>query len=255
MANRNVGKQFTQALGALLAGQGFVRAGRRHLFHHWSPAGDAVLVEMQRASGMGPGTVGFYLNIGLVLGPMWEASKRRRALSADDLPATTDLLRFDRLRVPGPDREETWLLTERTLPDMIDLLERAVEEQLPAQLSVLDRETTLRNPEGLFKARAWRYRAWILADAGPSQELDDLLTWPNPRATTPYTSIQSVSGRPREPPPRGGFFWIRAADQKVRVSSPFGRTEDQGRELRKQGSRAFFVSHSRLGSSHWLGAW
>ncbi|MDP9798669.1 hypothetical protein J2S43_007181 [Catenuloplanes nepalensis] len=126
---------------------------------------------------MGPGTVGFYLNIGLVLGPMWEASKRRRALSADDLPATTDLLRFDRLRVPGPDREETWLLTERTLPDMIDLLERAVEEQLPAQLSVLDRETTLRNPEGLFKARAWRYRAWILADAGPSQELDDLLTW------------------------------------------------------------------------------
>lgn len=177
MTKLTVGKQFTQALGALLLERGFVRAGRRSVFHRWSPVGDAVLVDIQGVSGVGPGEVGFYLNIGPVLGPMWQASKRLRNLDADDLPAGTDLFRLDRLRVPGSDREQTWLLTEQNLPKMTDLLERAVGEQLPVYLRLLDRDATLQNAEDLFKARSWRYRAWILADAGPSQELEDLLAW------------------------------------------------------------------------------
>jgi len=175
MAGKLMASRFTRTLGGLLAEFGFVRAGRKPLFHCWSPAGDAVLVEAQPTFTPRRGAVGYFLNVGLVVGPMWESTKRRLGLPADELPDSSVLFRFRRVDIPGRGDADLWEVTEKSLPSVTSLLRQALEEQLPGHLRMLDREATAAQADEIFKATGWQYRAWILADQGPSEELNELL--------------------------------------------------------------------------------
>jgi hypothetical protein len=172
---KSVENAFQRTVGDLLAEHGFVRAGRKPLFHHWSPAGDAVLVEAQPTFTPTPGAAGHFLNVGLVVGPMWESAKRRRGLPPGEPPSSTALFNFNRLRLPGQTGEDLWETTEERLPSVTALLSQAFEEQLPRYLRALDREATAARADEIFQASGWKYRAWILADRGPSEELNELL--------------------------------------------------------------------------------
>lgn len=176
MAGQPIASRFKRTLGDLLAEYGFVRAGRKALFHHWSPAGDAILVEAQPTFTSTRGAVGHFLNVGLVVGPMWESTKRRLGLSADELPDSTALFYFRRVDIPGRGDDDLWEVTEKSLPRVASLLRQALEEQLPQHLRTLDREATAAQADEIFKAGSCQYRAWILADQGPSEELDVLLS-------------------------------------------------------------------------------
>ena len=68
-----------------------------------------------------------------------------------------------------------WEVTEKSLPRVASLLRQALEEQLPQHLRTLDREATAAQADEIFKAGGCQYRAWILANQGPSEELDVLL--------------------------------------------------------------------------------
>jgi hypothetical protein len=175
MAGKSMASAFQRTVGDLLAEHSFVRAGRKPLFHRWSPAGDAVLVEAQPTFTPTLGAVGHFLNVGLVVGPMWEAAKRRRGRPADEPPTTTALFDFNRLRIPGRGDDDLWEDTEERLPSVTSLLRQAFAEQLPRHLRTLDREATAARADEIFQAAGWQYRAWILTDRGPSEELDELL--------------------------------------------------------------------------------
>ena len=106
---------------------------------------------------------------------MWESAKRRRGLASGEPPSSTALFNFSRLRLPGQTGEDLWETTKESLPSVTTLLSQAIEEQLARYLRTLDREATAARAEEIFQASGWRYRAWILAGRGPSDELNELL--------------------------------------------------------------------------------
>ena len=163
--------RFVRELERFLDGHGYVRAGGR-VFRKYSPAGDALVVDVQTARGART----FFLNTALVLGPEYEMYRRRTGRPETELPGTEHGLWRDRVRV---DHEAEFTVTDDATADAVWAAVRpALEEQLALMDELLDRDRLRERAENGELRRVSKpfVRAWLLAAAGDAAGLDALLT-------------------------------------------------------------------------------
>lgn len=176
--------RFTRGVAEQLAGYGFDRDRSGRAFRYFSPQGDAVVVELQVAKGSTGDEKLFYLNVGLVLGPEWESEKRHRGLADDRLPAGHEGILFRRIGFVTLSGGDQWRIAdEQSYDEVSRQVRQRLDETLPDFLRLLDREWIYAQAPELFRARAWRVRAWLLADRGAVEDLERLLEQESARPT------------------------------------------------------------------------
>jgi hypothetical protein len=174
MSARSSFKRFIGGLRQFLASHGYESAGEP-VFRKYSPAGDALIVEVQTSDASDRAARLFYLNTALVLGPEWAMHQRRTGRPASELPRHYHGLGRDRIRV---DSEDRFRITDDASADAVWTAVRPVlEEQLIAMEELLDRDRLRERAEsgGMRHASGPFVRAWLLAAAGDRDGLDALL--------------------------------------------------------------------------------
>ncbi|MCW3818608.1 DUF4304 domain-containing protein [Micromonospora sp. DR5-3] len=167
---------FVTALGDQLAGYGFKR-GKGRVFRRYSPEGDALIIELQTSDHSTKWEKIFYINMALVLAPKWERDRQQYGLPASELPrhfhgTWRQRIGFSRL---SPADDQWRIADEVTAAQVSEQVRRRLDETLPELLPLLDRDQLIERAPQILGAAAWRVRAWLLAERGPSKELEDLL--------------------------------------------------------------------------------
>jgi hypothetical protein len=166
-----------------LAADGFVPDGPA--LYVRSDVGDYVIVELQRSRGTWPDLIPrIFVNMAAVAAPWWDwmrtlhpAPKQRGTAH----PRSAHGMWHHRLHhdTGGRFPDQTWMPTDATkeagaaLGRLIALHLR--HEWLPLLLSMLDRDTLMAQFASYSPRGSASYRTAMLADAGPSVELDELL--------------------------------------------------------------------------------
>ena len=167
--------RFLRQLERFLAEHGYERSGGR-VFRKYSPAGDALVLDVQTASGSDRTARLFFLNTALVLGPEYAMYRRRTGRPDSELPRSEHGLWRDRVRV---DHEDRFAITDDESADAVWQSGRpALEEQLAFMEELLDRDRLREaaerdEPLGVSKPFV---RAWLLAADGDAEGLDKLLS-------------------------------------------------------------------------------
>jgi Domain of unknown function (DUF4304) len=176
--------KFVKSLHEFLSGHGFEYEGSR-LFRKISPAGDILIVELQTSSGSTKSEKAFYINVAFTLAPRWEMDRKRYGLDDTALPKSMHGMWRHRIGHTGYSGTDRWLITDDASSTTWADAQRRLEESLPELLQLLDRQRLreLAEREELVGYAAWQIRAWLLADEGPSAELDDLLFGQEPADT------------------------------------------------------------------------
>ncbi|WP_194821081.1 DUF4304 domain-containing protein [Micromonospora sp. S-DT3-3-22] len=154
-----------------LTGYGFERDKRT--FRCFSPEGDGVIVEFQPSDHSTRFEKVFYINVALTVAPKWERDRLLYGLPASVRPGHLHGLWRHRIGFSGGDQ---WRITdEASAAEMSDLIRRRLDETVPLLLPALDRAVLLGNPPEFLSSVAWMARGWVLAERGPSEELERLL--------------------------------------------------------------------------------
>ena len=168
--------RFVRELERFLAEHGYERSGGR-VFRKYSPAGDALVLDVQTGRGSDRTVRMFFLNTALVLGPAYAMDLRRTGKPDTQLPRTVNGLWRDRVRV---DHEDEFTITDDASADAVwESVRPALEEELALMDELLDRDRLRRGAEtgdlrGMFSMSF--VRAWVLAGEGDAKGLDELLT-------------------------------------------------------------------------------
>lgn len=181
---RSLFGRFVSDVAQQLAGYGFDRdAKNRRVFRRNSPAGDVVIVELQPSDHSSAEETVFYINLGLVLGPKWESDRQRIKRAPGRLPDTSNASWFRRVNHDG---EDQWSISdEQAFGETSERARTRLDEVLPDLVRMLDRDWVFAEAPALFRGGAWRVRAWLLADRGPSAELERLLDEEGSRRNVP----------------------------------------------------------------------
>ena len=175
MTVQSLYNRFAKDIAEQLAGYGFERDRGGRIFRRSSPHGDVLVVELQSSDHSTKQEKRFYINVALVLGPKWESDNRRRDVPGDRLPDSSHGSLLRRIRPIGSGEDQWSITDERSCAEASEQARRSVDATMPDMLRLLDRDHLFAEAPQIFKARAWRVRAWLLADRGPSEELDRLL--------------------------------------------------------------------------------
>ncbi|MFC6018144.1 DUF4304 domain-containing protein [Plantactinospora solaniradicis] len=174
---------FVEGLAEQLAGYGFERARGARVFRRFSRDGDVFVVELQSSAYSTRTEKAFYINVALVLAPHWQSRRRRLGLPGSELPRSLHGIWSHRIGFTTLSGGDQWRITDRaTLAKVSEHVRRRVDEALPELLQMLDRDTLFVDAAELFRGGAWRVRAWLLAEKGPSEELERLLSAGEPAA-------------------------------------------------------------------------
>jgi hypothetical protein len=165
--------EFAVRLGDYLAGQGF--EADEWTFRRCSEHRDALIVIFQRARDLwNDEEAYFYINVYFTLHPAWEHRRVQEDLPADQHPRASTGLMLTRIGPVSP-YEDCWrIVDEATLVDVLEKVSAQLGEVLPGLVGLLDRAELDSRLKELFGGGAWRMRAWILAENGPSDELESL---------------------------------------------------------------------------------
>jgi hypothetical protein len=168
--------RFVRELERFLADHGYQRAGGR-VFRKYSPAGDALVLDVQTSRSSDRTVRVFFLNTALVFGPEYAMYRRRTGKPDSVLPGSEDGLWHDRVRV---DHEDQFTITDDASADAVWAAARpALEEKLALMDELLDRDRLRERAEngdvrGMSSTSF--VRAWLLAAEGDAEGLNELLT-------------------------------------------------------------------------------
>ncbi|WP_346125706.1 DUF4304 domain-containing protein, partial [Micromonospora coerulea] len=163
---------------------GFER-GEGRVFRRFSPQGDALIFEVQTSAHSNKSEKIFYICVALVLAPKWDRERQRTGRAASELPRHYDgtwrsRLGFTRL---SPSGDQWRIADDNTAAEVSDQVRRRLDETVPQLLPLLDRTVLLGEAPDILGPGAWLVRAWLLAERGPSQELEHLLFTERPAHT------------------------------------------------------------------------
>lgn len=186
--------RFVKSMQSFLAEYGFERKGGRVL-RKFSAAGDVLIIELQTSSGSDKSQRLFFINVALTLAPQWALNKRRYELPDDALPLSMHGLWLHRIGFDGYDGGDRWLITDDT--SAIEVWERVrvrLESSLPELLQLLDRDRLweLAERKELISYGSWQAKAWLLAERGPSAELEAVLLNHRPAGIHTSTLTQGI---------------------------------------------------------------
>ncbi|MFF0471286.1 DUF4304 domain-containing protein [Micromonospora zamorensis] len=185
---------FVKGLAEQLAGYGFEQ-GKGRVFRRYSPAADALVIELQMSDHSSPTEKIFYINVGLVLAPSWEAARHCYRLPASEQPRPLYAIWKDRIGFTTLSGGDQWRIAdEATAAEVSAQVRRRLDETLAELLPLLDREAFLAVADSreFLGAGGWRVRAWLLAEQGPSPELEHLLFTERPAHTHKSAMIQNI---------------------------------------------------------------
>jgi hypothetical protein len=167
--------EFAERLGGHLAEQGFETD--EWTFRRYSEHRDTLILAFQKSKLWNDEEAHFFINVYLSLNPVWEHERVADGLPEDEPPRAMTGLMLTRIEPPSP-YEDSWrIVNEATLADVLDKVLQQIGEVLPHYTGLLDRTELFARLDELFGAvRAWRLRSWLLAESGPSAELEQLLS-------------------------------------------------------------------------------
>ncbi|MET7371677.1 DUF4304 domain-containing protein [Micromonospora arida] len=161
--------------GPILAVYGFSSTGRE--FRLRSPLGDWVVVDVQTSDASNRSRQLFYVNAGFTLNAKWDWSRSTTARGRE-MPSVADCLWRTRFTSQCGDTSERWIVdSAATLTGVVDELEHVLHREIPALVRLLDRghlQGIADQEVGLGYA-TWQVRAWLLAEAGRTGDLEALL--------------------------------------------------------------------------------
>ncbi|MER7415796.1 hypothetical protein ABT346_03250 [Micromonospora peucetia] len=174
---------FVEGFAEQLAGYGFERDQGGRVFRRFSPDRDVLIVELQLSTHSTRTEKVFYINVALVLASQWESDRRRLGLPGFELPRSFHGIWSHRIGLSTLSGGDQWEIKDRaTLVKVSNGVRLRVDETLPELMRMLDRDALFVDAAELFRGRAWRVRAWLLAEKGPSEELERLLSAGEPGA-------------------------------------------------------------------------
>ena len=199
--------RFVRELERFLAEHGYERSGGR-VFRKYSPAGDALVLDVQTASGSDRTARMFFLNTALVLGPAYAMYLRRTGKPDTQLPRTVNGLWRDRVRV---DHEDEFTITDDASADAVwQRVRPALEAQLALMDELLDRDRLreLAENDELRRTSPEFVLAWLAAADGDAAGLDKILSSEFSAERRDSDGVRSMLAyvaerrqRPEEPPP------------------------------------------------------
>jgi hypothetical protein len=179
--------QFAAGLGEFLAERGF--EADEWTFRRYGAHGDALIVEFQQAELWTDREACFYVNLFFSLRPKWESDRVRFELDEDEPPRGSLGTMLGRLDPGDPD--ETWRIADpATMAEVGDRLREQLDEVLPAYTGLLDRTELVARTGEIWRGGSWRIEAWLLAERGPSAELERLLS----ARETPDADLGHITG-------------------------------------------------------------
>lgn len=176
---------FVRTLQKFLAQHGFVRGTGRTFLRH-SPEGDAVIIELQTSAGSDKTERAFYINVAFTLAPRWAMDRQRHNLPDTAQPTHEYGIWRHRIGFTSYSGGDTWRIRDDTTAEAVwQQVRRRLDEALPDLLQLVDRQRvrTLAEEGEFFGHASWQVRAWLLAENGPSAELEDLLFTQRPADT------------------------------------------------------------------------
>ncbi|MEU8377529.1 DUF4304 domain-containing protein [Micromonospora sp. NPDC048894] len=157
-----------------LAGYGFERD--KMIFRRSSPEGDVLIIGFQASDHSSSAGKVFYVNVALVLAPKWERDRLCYRLPESARPEHVHGLWRHRIGFSGFSGGDQWRVTdEASAAEVSALIRSRLDETLPMLLPALDRDVLLGSPPDFLSSAAWMARGWVLAERGPSEELERLL--------------------------------------------------------------------------------
>jgi hypothetical protein len=167
--------RFVRELQRLLADHGYERAGGR-AFRKYSPAGDALVLDVQTSSASDRTVRVFFLNTALVLGPAYTMYLRRTGKTDTQLPRSMNGLCRARVVV---DHEQMFTITDDASADAVwQSVRPALQGHLTLMDELLDRDRLRdRAEKGELRWTSGEFvRAWLLAAEGDAEGLNELLS-------------------------------------------------------------------------------
>ncbi|MEU8606932.1 hypothetical protein AB0C29_02880 [Actinoplanes sp. NPDC048791] len=154
---------FARRLHLRLAEQGF--EADRYVFRRWSPAGDAVLVELKPRKALDDETR-FHLNLALVLAPVLRWDRTRLGLRDDALPKTENGIWTLRVEPPGDDAFDWEIPTPDHADEIFDALAAQLDPKLPGLLRLLDHDQlrTVTKDRAVLGYATRNVAGWLLAE-------------------------------------------------------------------------------------------
>jgi len=177
--------RFVKSLQEFLTGYGFVREGGR-VFRKVSPDGDVLIIELQTSDASTKSERLFFINVALTLAPCWEFDRQRYGLAESALPTSMYGMWRHRIGFTGFSGSDRWRITDDASSAAVWAeVRRRLEETLPELLQLLDRNRLreLAERKEFIGYASWLVLAWLLAEEGPSAELEDLLFAQRPKHT------------------------------------------------------------------------
>jgi hypothetical protein len=169
--------RFVRELQRFLADHGYERAAGR-VFRKYSPAGDALVLDVQMSRSSDRTARVFFLNTALVLGPKYAMYRRRTGRPDTELPSSVNGLLRGRVRV---DHEAHFTITDDASANAAwQSVRPALQEHLALTDELLDRDRLRERAENGELRRVWASKsfilAWLLAAEGDAKGLNELLT-------------------------------------------------------------------------------
>jgi Domain of unknown function (DUF4304) len=254
---------FVKGFAEQLVGYGFERDKGARVFRRFSQDRDVFIVELQSSTDSTRAEKVFYINVALVLAPRWESHRRRLRLPASELPRSVHGIWFRRIGFTTLSGSDRWRIQDQAaLAKVAEDVRRRVDEAVPELLQMLDRDKLFVDAEDLFGGRAWQVRAWLLAEKGPSAELERLLSAGEPGAVrtireylaSPYGGETSelLRARPQLPDGSRSDLTKRATDAEPVVLGWV--SEDNVVQLLKRISRYIGYPYDDLDEAALIGA-
>ncbi|MFG1839833.1 DUF4304 domain-containing protein [Micromonospora sp. NPDC049175] len=162
-------------IGRILAAYGFSSSGRQ--FRLRSPLGDWVVVDVQTSDASTRSRRLFYINAGFTMNHRWDWSRSAMARGCE-MPDVTDCLWSTRFVPQRGDTYERWVIdSEATLTVVVDELEHVLHREIPVLVRLLDRGhlQDIADQEFGLGYATWQVKAWLLAEAGRTEELELIL--------------------------------------------------------------------------------
>ncbi|MFF5182139.1 DUF4304 domain-containing protein [Micromonospora sp. NPDC000316] len=203
MSPQTLLNDFVKGMAEQLAGYGFEQ-GKGRVFRRYSPAGDALVIELQLSDHSSATEKVFYINVGLALAPAWEDARQRHRLPVSAQPRPLYATWQHRIGFTTLSGGDQWrIVDEATAAEVSAQVRRRLDETVAELLPLLDREKFLAvaDRREFLGAGGWRVRAWLLAEQGQSPELEHLLFTERPAHTHKSAMVQNIwtyaKSRPR----------------------------------------------------------
>jgi hypothetical protein len=166
--------KFAVRLGQHLARHGF--GADEWTFRRYSEHRDALIVEFQQADLWNDEEAYFFINVFLSLNPSWEHRRAAEGLPPDEPPRGAAGKLLTRIEPVSPFEDSWRIVNDATLVEVLDKVCGQLGEVLPHLAGLLDRTELLGRLEEIYGGGAWRMRGWIVAERGPSEKLEQLLS-------------------------------------------------------------------------------